>query len=194
MNCKMAVYGIGIALICIILLAGALAEPKKQILTYVSGFGFLALIFLIFLISIPSIERIWKSPIAKGALANRRHIGILSFIFALMHVLLVFHFFFAWDANKVLASPTSLFLSMGAAAFLMLALMMAVSNDFSMKALGRSWKYLQYLIYPALLLVLIHFISVGKIFAQNTAIVAAALILTAAAVVLKFWLKQKQGS
>lgn len=193
MNGKMAVYAIGIALICIILLAGAFAEPKKQILTYVSGFGFLALLSLIFLISIPSIERIWKSPITQQALANRRHIGILSFIFALIHILLVFHFFFAWDANKILASPTSLFLSMGAVAFLMLALMAAVSNDFSMKALGRSWKYLQYLIYPALLLVLIHFIGVGKIFAQNTAVVAFVLLLAIAAVALKFFGKAKNS-
>jgi len=123
-------------------------------------------------------------------LANRRQMGIYSFVFALIHVILVFNFFFAWDAGKILANPNSLFLIMGAAAFLMLALMAASSNDFSMKALGRNWKYLQYLIYSAILLILVHFIAVGKIFAQNTVIVAILLLVALAVLALRFILKQ----
>ncbi len=183
---KTLIQLIGASIILLILLAGQFFEPEKQITAYVSAFGYLSLISLIFVIALPLIARIWRNPIAFKAVANRRWIGIFTFIFAAVHVFLVSNFFFSWNLLPILTDPNYFFLLLGAVAFLILAAMAATSNDFSVKSLGANWKRLQLLIYPATLLVLIHFINAGQIFAKESAIVAATVALLAIVLILKF--------
>jgi sulfoxide reductase heme-binding subunit YedZ len=64
--------------------------------------------------------------------------------------------------------------------------MAATSNDYAVKVMGANWKRLQLLVYPAILLVIVHFVSLGAIFAKKQVLIAAILIALAAVLFLKF--------
>jgi methionine sulfoxide reductase heme-binding subunit len=181
---EVRIHVAAIALICLVFLAGQLVPAKQQMLMYISGFGLLSLLSIIFVLAIPLLARHTRHPIFMAALANLRWIGIWTFFFAAMHVFLVLNFLLGWNLDMLISNPG--FLTLGAIAFLMLIAMAATSNDFSVKTLGPNWKTLQRLVYVALLLVLAHFFGVGKIFAKNPFVLYGAIFLAAIVLVLKF--------
>ena len=180
MDDKKWIHAIAIGLICFILVAGTFAPQEQQATLYVSSFGFLALLTIIFVLAIPVLVQFNKSAFFLKALANRRWIGIYSFIFAFIHILLVLHFFFNWDISQIQLIP------FGVATFAILIVLTATSNDWAVKILGRNWKKLQMLTYLALLLALVHFVSNGQIFAKEIAIVAIVLLIVAVVLILKW--------
>lgn len=154
-------------------------SAQQQSVIYISGFGFLALLTVLFVLAIPLLAKFIKNDVTIQLLANRRWIGIYSFVFVLIHVVLVAHFFFNWNIGKMLENPNRL---LGATAFIILAAMAATSNDASVRALGKYWKWLQYLVYVALGLVPVHSFNIGMLFMKN--VYAQAFILLAAVVVI----------
>lgn len=187
MDGKLKIHITAIALIIFILAAGEMlaSSMARKAVLYVSGFGMLAVLSLFFVFSIPMLARRRRAPITLFLLANRRWIGIYVFVFALIHIALVFHFFFSWDISKLLNHPNSLFLSLGSLSFLILAAMAATSTDWAMKTLGKHWKTLQNLAYVALVLALVHAFKLGLVFMSQIAIAAAIILLGA------FFLVQK---
>ena len=81
MTGKLKIHVSGIVLIILILLAGILVPQSQQILVYVSSFGFLALIFILFTVSAPIFYRLKRNNFTAYILSNRRWIGIYTFIF-----------------------------------------------------------------------------------------------------------------
>lgn len=187
MDGKLKIHVTAFALIIFILAAGnALGDSvQRRNVLYVSGFGFLALLSLLFVFSIPLLLRFRRNALTVYLRSNIRWIGIYAFIFALIHIALVFHFFFGWDIGKLAQNPNSLFLSLGSLAFLILAAMAATSTDWAMRKLGRHWKTLHNLGFVALILVLVHSFNIGLVFMNQMAIAALIILLGAIFVVQK---------
>ena len=89
---------------------------------------------------------------------HRRAFGVAAFAYALLHL-----FFCILDMEtlgNMLAELAALGIWSGWVAFLLLVPLAVTSNDRAMRALGRGWKRLQRLAYPAAVLVLVHWVSV----------------------------------
>ena len=184
MDTKLKIQIAGIALILLIFLIGnqVSTSAQQQSVIYISGFGFLALLTVMSVLAISLIARFIKNGITLQLLANRRWIGIYSFVFALIHVMLVAHFFFNWNIGKMLENPNRV---LGAAAFIILAAMAATSIDASVRALGKYWKWLQYLVYVALGLILVHSFNIGMLFLKNVYVQAFILLAAVAVTIVK---------
>jgi methionine sulfoxide reductase heme-binding subunit len=169
MSNKWKVHLVSTVLIVLILLIGNLVSnsTQQQVLIYVSSFGSLALLSVIFILLIPVLTRLKRNNFTVTLLANRRWIGIYTFVFALIHVLLVYNFLFNRDLNKITEAPNRLFLILGIISFIILAVMAATSNNRSVRMLGKNWKRLHLLIYLVLVLVIIHSFNIGLIFMKN---------------------------
>lgn len=187
MDGKLGIHITAVALVLFILAAGnALGDTvqKKNVL-HVSGFGFLAVLSLLFVFAIPLLFRFWRNALTAYLRSNIRWIGIYVFVFALIHIALVFHLFFGWDISYMLDGPGSVFLILGSLAFLILAAMAATSTDWAMRALGRNWKALHNLGFAALILVIAHSFNIGLVFMSQMAVAAAIILLGAYFVVQK---------
>ncbi len=169
------VYITGILLIFLIFLTGLLMSENRQ-LFYISSFGFLALLSIIFVLLIPLFFNIRKNKFTLYLITNRRWIGIYTFIFALIHVTLIYLLLFEGDFIRMIGN---FYRGLGLVAFVILLIMVITSNNFSVSILGKYWKIIHYFIYLALILVIIHSFNIGKIFMKNTIvqIIIALLVL-----------------
>lgn len=89
---------------------------------------------------------------------HRRSFGVAAFLYALLHLVL-----YVLDMETIanmLAELGALGIWTGWLAFLCFIPMALTSNDRAMRALGRAWKRLQRLAYPAALFTLVHWIFV----------------------------------
>lgn len=181
MNGKSVIHFTGISIIMLIfLLAKIIPFPEEmQDIIYISSFGFLALTSLMFVLLIPLIYKIKAGRAASFLLANRRWIGVYTFIFALVHALLVFELLFDWNISKAVENPYRV---LGLIAFMILALMAVTSNDYSMKMLRKNWKRLHFFAYAALILLIIHSFSLGLVFMKIPAIRIIFLMLLLAVI------------
>jgi methionine sulfoxide reductase heme-binding subunit len=91
-------------------------------------------------------------------LKRRRAIGVGAFAYALLH--LVFYLVDMGNLDDILAEFWALGIWTGWAAMLLFVPLAVTSNDASMRALKAGWKRLQGLVYPAALLVLVHWIFI----------------------------------
>ena len=189
---KLKIHLISLAVIALILLAGNIISSSSQqrILIYVSSFGFLALLSLIFVLMIPLLAKLKTNNLTTYLLENIKWIGIYAFVFASIHVFLVSNFLFEWDFAEIAENPYRI---LGILAFLILALMTATSNKFSIQILGKNWKRIQNLIYIALILVIIHSFNIGVIFMKNTAVKIIVLILAVLVIAkkIRYWKSSK---
>ncbi|MEM5830516.1 MAG: ferric reductase-like transmembrane domain-containing protein [Candidatus Aenigmatarchaeota archaeon] len=161
---------------------------------YISAFGFLALVYIIFILSIPLLIKIKKNMFTILLLSNRRIFGIYTFVFASIHVFLVFNYFFEWSVKRILNSMKNLYLFFGVAAFLILAAMAITSNDFAVRVLKKNWKRLHYLIYVALILILLHSINLGSNIMSNYLIKIVVIVLAIAIIAIKILLRLVEKS
>lgn len=100
-------------------------------------------------------------PIATLITPFRRHLGILMFITAFVHMsfsstLPYLALQLISTGKVVLPPPFRLFEQIGLIGWMLLLPVWLTSNDFSMKKLGKWWKRLQRLTYLALWLIFIH--------------------------------------
>ncbi|MDH5533586.1 MAG: ferric reductase-like transmembrane domain-containing protein [Candidatus Pacebacteria bacterium] len=93
----------------------------------------------------------------------RRQLGVLSFFTAIAHM--GFNFSIPYIASGTNFIPDLLknYLT-GFAAITIFFLLWVTSNDFSMKFMGKWWKYLQRLSYLAILLLILHTLDAGSKF------------------------------
>lgn len=183
MNNKNNVHIAGMLCIAIIFIFGyVLSAPEDLIVIYISSFGMLALLSIVFVMFIPLIVRLKNNKFTIALLVNRRWIGIYTFIFALIHVLLVANYLFQWDTAILISNPYN---GLGLIAFVILILMTATSNNKSVSKLGKNWKKLHTLVYIALILLVVHSLGLGLVFMGNTLIQSAVILLAAIAIILK---------
>jgi sulfoxide reductase heme-binding subunit YedZ len=91
-------------------------------------------------------------------LRRRRAFGVAAFGYALLH--LAFYVAEMETLRNILAELGTLGIWTGWAALLLMLPLALTSNDASVRALKRSWKRLHRLAYPAVVLVLVHWIIV----------------------------------
>ncbi|MEP5759910.1 MAG: ferric reductase-like transmembrane domain-containing protein [Litoreibacter sp.] len=145
--------------------------------------GFLSVVFLIVTLAVTptliAINRIGRGAKFGGWLLRRRkHFGLISLIFAAVHLL---HYIrYVNDFSYIWAEAFDLELLAGWLAFVVFAILGATSNRASIRKLGGSWKKLHRLIYPAAGLSFLHW-YLFDLFAERvvfwlTIIVAVKLI------------------
>jgi len=170
-----------IFIIALVALLGYSVPENARILAYVSSYGTISLISVLFGISIPLLFHAKRNKFTSYLLANRRWLGIYAFIFALIHVMLVFHFLFVWNFFQAMQNIYRL---LGGIAILILALMTATSNNISIRKLGKYWKRLHYFVYLAIVLIIIHSFSIGLIFVKGLFV---KVVIVAVFVIIIIW-------
>ncbi len=89
---------------------------------------------------------------------RRRALGVAAFAYAVLH--LIFYLIDMGNLDDILAEFWALGIWTGWAAMLLFVPLAMTSNDASMRRLQAGWKRLQRLVYPAALLVLVHWIFI----------------------------------
>ena len=95
---------------------------------------------------------------AAWLVRRRRAFGVAAFAYALLHLL--FYVLDMETLRNILAELWALGIWTGWAALLLLVPLALTSNDPAVRALGKGWKRLQRLAYPAALLTLLHWIFI----------------------------------
>ena len=120
----------------------------------VEQLGHDAIRLLLLTLALSSAARLARRP---AWLRYRRMLGLFCFFYASCHVLAFSAFILAWDwrqfGAELIERP---YISMGMLAFACLLPLALTSNGRAMRALGRRWRLLHRLVYPALALVLVH--------------------------------------
>jgi len=91
----------------------------------------------------------------RWLLRARRHIGLLAFYYAALH-LIRYLVEMNWDGLEILLQALDVELWTGWVGFAALLLLAITSNDMATRTLGRKWKSLHQWIYPAAVLIWAH--------------------------------------
>ena len=106
----------------------------------------------------------------------RRLLGLYAFFYASLHFLIYIGLDYAFNLPLLAHSlPDAMYVLVGLAAFLLLVPLAITSTDGWVRRLGRRWKQLHRLVYPAAALVIWHYAWVFK--ELRTGPVAAGMIL-----------------
>jgi sulfoxide reductase heme-binding subunit YedZ len=139
------------------LLGGLGANPIEAIIRFLGDWA-LRLLLLTLAATPLRLLTGWTWPVRL-----RRLLGLFSFGYAVLHLLVytALDQFFAWAAiwEDIVERP---FITTGMLAWLLLLPLALSSNHASMRRLGRRWKQLHRLIYPAAVLAVIHFTLMVK--------------------------------
>ncbi|AHL76634.1 sulfite oxidase [Stutzerimonas stutzeri] len=150
-------------------------DPGKVL---VDNLGQGALVLLLCSLTMTPLQRLthWS-----GWIAFRRQLGLWSFAYALLHLSAYLYFLLGLDftgfMDELVERP---YIAVGAIAWLGLSALAATSTRWSMRRLGKRWKKLHRLVYPIVLIVLLHMLWVVRADAGRWALyatVAAALLL-----------------
>ncbi len=133
------------------------SDPVKA-LTHATGLWALRLLLLT--LTITPLKRILRRP---GLLQYRRTLGLLTFFYASLH-LLVYIFidlglYWPQVIEDVVKRP---YITVGFSALMLMSLLAATSNAAMMRRLGPNWKRLHRLIYLIAGLALLHFLWLVK--------------------------------
>lgn len=119
---------------------------------------FSAQLMIIAILLSPLVALIGPRPWLNWLVARRRYFGVSAFGYALLH--LIFYIIDMETLADIFAEIGALGIWTGWVAFLLFVPLALTSNNISMRLLKSGWKRLQRLVYPAALLVLIHWIFV----------------------------------
>jgi sulfoxide reductase heme-binding subunit YedZ len=128
-------------------------DPGKAL---VLNFGAWALKFLLLTLAITPARRWlgWRQP-----LTYRRMMGLYTFFYASMHLLMVGTFLLGWSistfAEEFKERP---YMALGISAWLLLLPLAITSNQWMMKRLKQNWKRLHRMVYVIALLVACHYL------------------------------------
>jgi DMSO/TMAO reductase YedYZ heme-binding membrane subunit len=102
-------------------------------------------------------------PILPGITQDRRWLGLTTFAFALMHTLTSVEHILGgrWDGISFLLPVFQVGAWLGVVALGLMVPLILTSNQFSIRKLGKYWKQLHLLVYPAAILGVIHSIWLG---------------------------------
>jgi sulfoxide reductase heme-binding subunit YedZ len=106
----------------------------------------------------PLLSLIGSRPWLSWLIQRRRALGVAAFGYAILH--LIFYIIDMGNLDDILAEFLALGIWTGWAAMLLFVPLAVTSNDASMRMLKAGWKRLQRLVYPAAVLVLVHWIFI----------------------------------
>lgn len=113
---------------------------------------------IIAMILSPLVAILGPKPWLNWLVKRRRALGVAAFTYAVLH--LIFYLIDMGNLDDVLAEFWALGIWTGWAAMLLFVPLAMTSNDASVRALKTGWKRLQRLVYPAAVLVLVHWIFI----------------------------------
>lgn len=95
----------------------------------------------------------------RGAvLPRRRALGLYSFFYASLHILIFLGLDYGFNFSQIFPLLIGkLYLIVGVLAFSLLLPLAVTSFDYFIRRMGRNWKRLHWLIYPAGLVVILHY-------------------------------------
>ncbi len=155
-------------------------EPVRDI---EQRLGRTALYFLIATLAVTPLLRITRISLMRF----RRALGLISFSYAVLHVAswISMEMGFLWTQmlTDVVKRPYLIF---GMSAFVLLLALAVTSNDLSIRRMGGAgWRQLHKLVYPAVLLISMHWIWALKLWEPKPlAILGAILLLLAVRIVI----------
>lgn len=125
------------------------------------------------------------SPLRRHAgvylLKFRRALGVLAFIYVALH-LLVWLVLDVGILSQIWADIIKRpYITIGMIGFLIMIPLVATSNNWSVRKLGRGWSKLHLLAYPAVALGAVHFIMVQKVWELEPIIYSAVIVVLLAA-------------
>jgi sulfoxide reductase heme-binding subunit YedZ len=94
----------------------------------------------------------------RAVLPRRRALGLYTFFYASLHILVFLGLDYAFNLSQI--APLlfgKLYLIAGVLAFSLLLPLAVTSFDYFIRHMGRNWKRLHWLIYPAGLVVILHY-------------------------------------
>ncbi len=140
------------ALLVLDIVTGSLGPDPGQTVTEALGLSALQLM----------IATLFITPLARwthwsGWIKVRRMLGLFAFFYASLHLMAFLQFILGW--GDLWATFTKRpYIIFGSLAFLLLIPLAATSTKAMMRRLGRQWKPLHRLVYPAVALVWLHFL------------------------------------
>lgn len=147
----------------------ALGPDPGKVLVERLGVG--GVVLLLLTLSMSPLKQLTGSGLA---LALRRQLGLWCFAYALLHGVAYLIFINGLSVSQLLADLTERpYIIVGLAAWLILLALAVTSNKRSMRALKRRWKTLHRLIYPALVLVMLHMLWIVRADLSEWALYAA---------------------
>lgn len=106
----------------------------------------------------PLVSLLGPKPWLNWLVQRRRALGVAAFAYSVLH--LVFYLIDMGNVDDILAEFWALGIWTGWAAMLLFVPLALTSNDASMRRLKAGWKRLQRLVYPAAVLVVVHWIFI----------------------------------
>jgi sulfoxide reductase heme-binding subunit YedZ len=165
-------------IVWLVLSGGIGVDPVKGI---EHRLGKVALWFLVGGLAITPLRRI----AGVNLIRYRRAVGLLGFAYLALHLLawvvLDMGMLWAQAAADLLKRP---YLLLGITGFVLLVPLALTSNNASVRRLGRNWRRLHWLVYPAVMLGVVHYLMQMKVISTEGWVWAAALFTLLA---LRFW-------
>lgn len=117
-----------------------------------------ARLMIIAMVLSPLVSLLGPKPWLGWLVQRRRALGVAAFAYAMLH--LGFYLIDMGNIDDIFAEFWALGIWTGWAAMLLFVPVALTSNDASVRALKAGWKRLQRLVYPAAVLVLVHWIFI----------------------------------
>ena len=117
-----------------------------------------ARLMIIAMVLSPLVSLLGPRPWLNWLVQRRRALGVAAFVYSVLHLL--FYLIDMGNLDDILAEFWALGIWTGWAAMLLFVPLALTSNDASMRRLKAGWKQLQRLVYPAAVLVLVHWIFI----------------------------------
>ncbi|KDE41008.1 Membrane protein YedZ [Nitrincola lacisaponensis] len=129
------------------------ADPAQML---VLATGLWALRFLWLTLAVTPLRRL---PRLGWLIRFRRMLGLYAFFYAVLHLLAFITFILGWRVDLVWREFTERpYIVVGLLSLLLLLPLAVTSTTYWMRRLGRNWVRLHWLIYPAAVLAMVHFI------------------------------------
>ncbi|MFN3883082.1 MAG: sulfite oxidase heme-binding subunit YedZ [Nitrincola lacisaponensis] len=129
------------------------ADPAQML---VLASGLWALRFLWLTLAVTPLRRL---PRLGWLIRFRRMLGLYAFFYAVLHLLAFITFILGWRVDLVWREFTERpYIVVGLLSLLLLLPLAVTSTTYWMRRLGRNWVRLHWLIYPAAVLAMVHFI------------------------------------
>ena len=150
-------------------------DPAKALMQSTGGWGLRGL--LVVLLAAPLAQRGYR-----GLFRYRRMLGLTLFLYVSLHLLLFAQVYVGWSASLLLEELNERpYVMVGFAAWCALVPLALTSTDRARRWLGRRWRQLHRLVYPAVILAWFHLLWLAR------SDVGEALIYGALFVVLLGW-------
>jgi len=168
-----------LALLVLDIATGSLGPDPGQTVTETLGLSALQLLIVTLLMTPLARWTHWA-----GWIKVRRMVGLFAFFYATLHLMAFLQFILGWTDlwATFTKRPYIIFGSLG---FLLLIPLAATSTKAMMRRLGRRWKPLHRLIYPAVALVWLHFIFQAR--SDITEMVIYGLVVVCLLAIRGYW-------